>query len=300
MSTKIPFTKMHGAGNDFVVIDGRHRLPFDPRQFAKRACAPHFGIGADGLLILTASKKTDFGMQYFNADGTESVCGNGVRCLARYIYSAGLVSPETRRFEIETDHTIVHVEIIGKGDRIRVDMGEPIFDGHLIPTSKSGDQLEVPLNVAGEEIIANCVSMGNPHCVIFGDSFTDDFVERIGTALQSHPFFPERVNVEFVKVEDPGHVKVRIWERGVGETLACGTGICAVVAVGVRLGKCEPILRVVTNGGEFQAQWSNTSNRIQLVGPTEIVYRGEAELEALGVPLHAIATGSFAAMTIKN
>lgn len=276
--TKLPFVKMHGAGNDFVVIDGRHPLPFDLSKLAIAACDRHFGIGADGLIVLQGSQKADFRMLYFNADGGAAVCGNGVRCLARFIYQSNLVSSETKKMQIEIDSGNVSVEIIGRGERSRVDMGTPKFGGKLIPTTGEGEQVQVPLVVDGKKFQVTAVSMGNPHCVIFLDHHPDSLdLEGIGPKIEHHSFFPQRANVEFAQVLDSQHVVMRVWERGVGETLACGTGVCAVLAAGVKENRTDRHIVVATRGGEFEVSWNEQTGKIKLLGPAEEVYRGSID-----------------------
>ncbi len=269
------FTKMHGAGNDFIALDGRYGLPFDPAEFAQVACDRHFGIGADGLIILETSQNADFGMSYFNADGSRAICGNGMRCMSRFIYKLHLLQPDQRRFLLETDKGTVEVEMFGPGERFRVDLGAPAFDGDHVPTSKPGEHIAIPLEAAGVNYTVTAVGMGNPHCVIFVPDIKPLDLERIGPPLEHHPFFPKRTNVEFVEIVDRVEARMRVWERGCGETLACGTGVCAVLAAAVREGRMERQIRVVTRGGEFEVLWNEANDRIYLTGPAEDVFTGK-------------------------
>ncbi len=270
---KLPFVKMHGAGNDFVVIDARYSLPFDLSKFARVVCDRHFGIGADGLIGLQVSQLADFKMAYYNADGSASTCGNGIRCLARYV--SDLKLPRSKNFQIETLPGVVDVELIGKGERVKVNMGAPVFEGQRIPVSAPGEHLGVPLEVAGRLFQIHAVGMGNPHAVIFVESLKELNLREIGPLIEHHPFFPERTNVEFVQVIDYHTLKMRVWERGVGETLACGTGGCAVLAASVRAGHVGRTAKIMMAGGEFEATYQEGTGHIYLTGPTEEVYRGE-------------------------
>lgn len=271
----IPFVKMQGCGNHFVVIDARYGLPIEGERLARIVCNPNFGIGADGLILVESSMQAEFKMAYYNADGSTTTCGNGLRCTARFIHEHGLLSAENKTFELETPENIAKVTVLGGGDRVRVDMGEPDFDGSTIPTAKRGQHINFSLPVGEQSILITAVSMGNPHCVILVDDPEKFAVEEVGPAIENHEFFPERTNVEFVAVENEGQLRLRVWERGVGETLSCGTGICASLAALVRQGKCSRLVTVHTRGGVVEASWSEATGRIALTGPADVVYRGE-------------------------
>lgn len=245
------------------------------------ACAisdRHFGIGADGLILICPTEKADVRMRMFNADGSESeMCGNGIRCVAKYVYDHGIAqkSPMT----IETGRGILTLEIEasqGKARRVRVNMGEPILKSVEIPTMLPGDPpVNVPLEVDGRIFHVTCVSMGNPHCVTFVDELTDDLVLRIGPMIENHPAFPARVNAEFVRVDGPGEITMRVWERGSGETWACGTGASAVAVAGVLAGKTERRIIGHLRGGDLELEWSEEDNHVYKTGPAVEVFTGE-------------------------
>ncbi len=277
----VSFVKMQATGNDFVVIDARHRFSFDLRSFALHATDRHFGIGADGVIFLRPSMRAEFLMTYFNRDGSETTCGNGLRCLARFIYQGGLVGPEQREFEIETSAGVVRVHVYGSGDLVKVEVGTPLFEGKQIPTAKPGKHLGVPLSVLGETQTIYALGMGNPHCVLFVADLEQVNVQALGGELETHAFFPERTNVEFVQVIDSDHLKMRVWERGVGETLSCGTGACAVVVASVCAGRSKREVVLTTRGGELKVLWDEKSDKVSLIGPAETVYTGEVRLSNL-------------------
>jgi diaminopimelate epimerase len=204
-----------------------------------------------------------------------------MRCISRYIYTNGLLPSGVKQFQLETDRGLVDVEIHGRGERITVDIGEPIFAGERIPTTASGEQIGIKLSLGDETVRCSAVGMGNPHCVIAVDDVANAPVERLGKLVEHHPFFPERTNVEFIQQLSRKRVKMRVWERGVGETLACGTGVCAVLAALVREGKSERRVAVECPGGEFDVHWSEVSNRISLTGAATEVYRGQIDLSIL-------------------
>lgn len=271
---KLSFEKIHGAGNDFVVIDGRYGLNFDHAEFALVACDRHFGIGSDGLVILDVSNTEDFRMHFYNPDGSRAVCGNGMRALALFVTQNGLLPRESKDFSLETDRGRVMVYVSGKGNRAKVNMGTAEFDGRFIPHNYPGEWIDKALDVSGQMISGSAVSMGNPHFVIFVDDVSQAPVTTLGPLIENHKFFPKRTNVEFVQIVTPEILKMRVWERGAGETLACGTGICAVVAAGVKSGKVDRQVRVFTAGGEFEVLCDPRNENIFLTGPAEHVYAG--------------------------
>lgn len=279
------FTKMHGAGNDYVYVDCfRNPAPSDPASVAIEVSDRHKGIGGDGLILIERSEKADARMRMFNADGSEAeMCGNGIRCVAKYVFDHGICSQE--HLKIETGAGILALDLEtknGKVHQVRVDMGEPILKAALIPTSLGGDPdrasvVEVPLEIDGNQFLATCVSMGNPHCVIFVDKATDDLVHRIGPMIENDTRFPARVNVEFVEIVSSSEVRQRTWERGSGETLACGTGASAVCVAGVLAGKTE---RTITNhllGGTLTLTWDEATNHVFKTGPATEVFSGTWE-----------------------
>jgi len=281
---KIRFWKTHGLGNDYILIDNRRGLLSEEilGSLANRLCKRRFSIGADGLLLLYNSTVADVKMRIFNADGSEAeMCGNGIRCLAKYCYQNNVVAKSS--FQIETLAGIkkVWLEVAnGRVEAVTVDMGSPIFDRAKIPVSGEGEFIDGEINVDSEVFRATCLSIGNPHCVIFVDDVEKFPVEYYGPRIERHPIFPKRTNVEFVQIIEKGILKMRVWERGVGETLACGTGACASVVAGSLLGKTGRECTVNLLGGRLKVKY-NEDNRIFLTGPAEIVYEGLIELEDL-------------------
>lgn len=280
------FTKMHGAGNDYVYFDGfRHELPTHPDRVARTVSDRHTGIGADGLILICPSEVADAEMRMFNADGSRSeMCGNGVRCVAKYLVDHGIVSK--KKMLVETLAGIVEVEVLGQasdGTMVRVDMGKPTLSAKSIPTLLPGDPsqsdrvVNVPFDVDGESIRGTCVSMGNPHCVLYVDE-QDDIVERLGPKIENDERFPSRVNVEFVTVLSRTEVRQRTWERGSGETQACGTGASAVCVAGVLTGRTDRELTCHLLGGTLLLKWDKESGHVLMTGPAVEVYSGEMSL----------------------
>lgn len=271
------FTKMHGCGNDYLYVDCiTNPMPHDPPGLARVMSDRHFGVGADGLILICHSDKADARMRMFNVDGSEAeMCGNGVRCFAKYVYDHGLVRKSTLR--IETGHGVLSLdlEVVGGSVRqVRVDMGDPILRGEDIPTTLPGNPpLDVPLANYGLRV--TCVSMGNPHCVAFLDVITDKLVLETGPRVERDPVFPRRTNVEFVRVNRPDDVTMRVWERGSGETLACGTGASAVAVAGVLTGRSQRRVTVHLPGGDLQLHWSETDNHVYMTGPAVEVFSGD-------------------------
>jgi len=272
----VHFTKMQGTGNDFILVDGRENDVGAVIAQARLLCDRRFGIGADQLLLLRPSDKADFRMQIFNADGSEvEMCGNGVRCFARYLLEHGLTSKKT--LEIETPAGIITPTILG--DQIRVDRGKPVLSAPGIPVRLEGEVISEPVRVDREEMMMTCVSMGNPHCVIRVDDVESWPVERIGSRLEVHPLFPNRTNVEFVQVLNEREIKVRVWERGAGETLSCGTGACAAAVASVLNHWTGQKITLHLRGGDLQVQWEPGTHVI-LSGPAEEVFEGEIAISS--------------------
>jgi diaminopimelate epimerase len=275
------FTKMHGAGNDYIYVNAfEERLPDDLPRLAIAVSDRHKGIGSDGLILIRPSPVADARMQMFNADGSEAeMCGNGVRCVAKYVHDHGIARSENLR--IETARGILDLRLFtsgGKVTSVRVNMGPPILKATEIPTRLPGDPpVEVPLDVArgagGRELKVTCVSMGNPHCVTFVDEITDDLVLRVGPQIERHPAFPNRVNAEFIQIVSPTEMIMRVWERGSGETQACGTGACAAAVAGVLAGRTERRVLVHLRGGDLELEWS-PSGDVYLTGPAVEVFEG--------------------------
>lgn len=271
---KIPFTKMHGCGNDFVFLDCLGNDPKDLGQLAKRLCDRRFGIGADQLLTVHPSKVADFKMEIYNADGGQvEMCGNGIRCFAKYVYEHGL-TPK-RELTVETLAGIIRPRLVD--GLVEVDMGEPILEGRKIPVDFDGRVLNHPLEVEGVEYRMTCVSMGNPHCVLYLEEIDHLDLERIGPRFEHHPFFPKRVNTEFVNVLSRKEVKMRVWERGAGETWACGTGACAVGVAGALTGKTDKKVTVHLKGGDLLIDWRE-NNRVYMTGGAEEVFQGTVKI----------------------
>ncbi|MEX2285575.1 MAG: diaminopimelate epimerase [Planctomycetaceae bacterium] len=272
------FVKMHGAGNDYIYVDCFDQpVPLNPPHLAVTLSDRHRGIGADGLILVRPSERADARMQMFNADGSEAeMCGNGVRCVAKYVFEQGIARKDALR--IETGRGVLDLELSvseGQVESVRVNMGRPILEGRFIPTTLPGDPpVRVPLEVAGRTLSVTCLSVGNPHCVVYVDELTDDWVHGIGPQIERHGAFPKRVNVEFVRVISPRQVEMRVWERGSGETQACGSGACAVVVAGVLSGVGEREIVCRQPGGQLQLQWADSGD-IFMTGPAIEVFRGE-------------------------
>jgi diaminopimelate epimerase len=273
------FTKMQGAGNDYVYVDCfAQSAPADAEALARAISDRHFGVGGDGLILICPVDGADAEMRMYNADGSFSeMCGNGIRCVAKYVYDHGIARRDVLRIvsggrPFELALTLAG----GKVDRVRVDMGEPILKSADIPTTLTGDPpIAVPLAVAGRTLPVTCVSMGNPHCVTFVEAATDELVLGVGPQIEHHAAFPRRVNVEFVEVLNRETVRQRTWERGSGETYACGTGACAVCVAGVLTGRTERRITSKLLGGDLTLEWSETDNHVYMTGPAVEVFTGE-------------------------
>jgi diaminopimelate epimerase len=273
------FTKMHGCGNDYIYVDCiTNPPPRDPATLSKVMSDRHFGVGADGLIMICPSERADARMRMFNADGSEAeMCGNGIRCVAKYLYDHNL--SHKQRLTIETGRGILTLELElsgGKVQRVKVDMGEPILDAARIPTTLPGQPpTNAGLDLAGRNLQVTCVSMGNPHCITYVDEATDELVLGLGPKVETHAAFPRRVNAEFVRVNRPDDVTVRVWERGSGETLACGTGACAVAVAGVLTGRTQRRITAHLLGGDLLLHWSERDNHVYMTGPAVEVFSGE-------------------------
>lgn len=272
------FVKMHGLGNDFICLD--HFL-FPPQmdypEMARRLCHRQLGVGGDGLIAILSSEKADAKMRIFNPDGSEAeMCGNGIRCFAKYIYDAGYVRKD--RLKVETLAGILDLDLEisgGKVQQIRVNMGEPCLDPRKIPVLAGSDlAVEQHLEAAGHKLQFTAVSMGNPHCVIFVPDFEGLAFEILGPAVSTHPIFPKKTNVEFVKIENSNEITLKVWERGAGPTLACGTGACASVVASVLEGRTNRSVTVHLSGGDLKIEWSE-DNHVYMTGPAVYVFRGE-------------------------
>jgi diaminopimelate epimerase len=274
------FTKMHGIGNDYVYVNCfEEPFPQDPAELARRIADRHFGVGGDGLILICPSDNgADARMRMFNADGSESeMCGNGLRCVAKYVYDHGIRRSPTLRLQTGRGILSVDLEVKrDKVDRVRVNMGAPILESRAIPTLLPGDPpVSARLDVDGRSFDVTCVSMGNPHCVIFVDKATDELVLGVGPKIERHAMFPARVNVEFVEVVSPREVRQRTWERGSGETLACGTGASAVCVAGVLTGRTERRILNHLLGGDLELEWNEQDGSVYKTGPATEVFSGE-------------------------
>lgn len=272
------FTKMHGLGNDYVCINGFHERISTPENVAVKLCNRHFGIGADGLLLILPSEMADFKMELYNADGSSAkMCGNGIRCLGKYVFEHGLT--RSQELTIETLSGLHHISlgiISDKVENVKADMGVPILNAHSIPIRSEKDIVfQEPIQVCQKEFLMTGVSMGNPHVVIFVEDLEELPMERWGLEFEFHPRFPDRINVEFCKIIDDRRVQVRVWERGVGETLACGTGACAVVVAAVLNGFAEREVCVELRGGDLEVEWNQETEHIFLTGRVRTVFEGE-------------------------
>lgn len=288
------FTKMHGLGNDYVYVNCFEEEVADPANVAIKVSDRHFGIGADGLILICPSRVADVRMRMFNADGSEAqMCGNGIRCVAKYTFDHELAQPGTtfsvpgqmacpHSLNIETGNGILKVGIIagddGKAQKVCVNMGQPILRGEDIPVAMGGDTIvNEPFEVDGMNLEMTCVSMGNPHVVFFCDDLAEIELEKIGPKIENHRLFPERINVHFVKVHGPAEFSMRTWERGSGITLACGTGACACGVAAVLTGKCERSVLCHLPGGDLELNWCEEDNCVYMTGTASEVFTGQYE-----------------------
>lgn len=276
------FTKMHGIGNDYVYVNCFQEEVKNPSEVAKYVSDRHFGIGSDGLILIKPSKVADFQMDMYNADGSQGeMCGNGIRCVAKYVYDYGLTDKES--ISVETLAGIKHLELTienGKVSLVKVNMGAPELLPEKIPVIAEGERaVNVPLEVENTEYHMTCVSMGNPHCVIFMDKDVRELnLEAIGPDFENHKRFPKRINTEFVNVIDNHTLRMRVWERGSGETLACGTGACATAVAAILNGHVQNEITVHLLGGDLKIQWEGGNAPVYMTGPATTVFDGVIEL----------------------
>ncbi|GAA4717491.1 diaminopimelate epimerase [Brevibacillus fulvus] len=276
------FTKMHGLGNDYVYVNG-FAEPLDQvdlPELSRRVSDRHFGIGGDGLILILPSEKADFRMRVFNNDGSEAKnCGNGLRCVSKYVYDHGLTAKTS--FTVETLGGIVQPRIQtgpdGKAALITIDMGEPRLARKFIPMLGQPDEQVIghPLKIEDREFTFTAVSMGNPHAILFFDELRDDDVVYYGPLIENNELFPERTNVEFIQVQNRKEILFRVWERGSGVTLACGTGACAAAVAGVLSGKTDRNVTVHLLGGDLEIEWRESDNHVYMTGPATEVFSGE-------------------------
>lgn len=274
---------MQGIGNDYVYVNCLEETVDDPASLARMVSDRHFGIGSDGLILIRPSSKADFFMEMFNADGTRSaMCGNGIRCVGKYVYDHGLTSKT--EISINTldgvKYLTLHVKD-GAVASVTVDMGEPRLEAALVPVeAEESPVIAEPIEVAGRRFEMTCVGMGNPHAVTFVESTESFPVEEIGRQFEFHPAFPERTNAEFVEVLSRSEVNMRVWERGTGETLACGTGACATVVACILNGLTDSEVTVHLLGGDLHISWRRDVNRVFMTGPAATVFEGQIDASA--------------------
>ncbi len=275
------FTKMHGLGNDYVYVNAFEEHVENPEALAKRVSDRHFGVGGDGLVLIAPSERADFRMVMYNADGSRgAMCGNASRCIGKYVYERGMTDKTV--MTLETDAGVRQMRLDVQGGRVRsvcVDMGEPVLDCARVPCLLGeGVVRRAPVEALGRRFEVTPVSMGNPHGVIFTpEAIGDDDLRRYGAALEQHPAFPEKVNIEFVTVLAPDRLRMRVWERGSGVTLACGTGACASLVASVICGLCERRAQVELDGGALEIGWDEQSGHVMMTGPATHVFDGELD-----------------------
>lgn len=275
------FTKMHGAGNDYIYINCFEETVKDPEKLAIKVSDRHFGIGSDGLILISPSDKADFKMNIYNADGSEGMmCGNGIRCVSKYVYDNGMTDKDEISVETRSGVKLIKMNVEnGKVVSARVNMGEPILQADKIPTKFDGESVvRQKLTIDGKEYEVTCVSMGNPHCIVYVDDVKNIDLEKIGPKFENNEMFPERINTEFVHVVSDTELDMRVWERGSGETLACGTGSCAVTVASVLCGYCKRNTEIKINllGGTLTDIWTDGGD-VYMTGPAATVCTGEIE-----------------------
>ena len=275
------FTKMHGIGNDYVYVNCLQEKVEDPSGTARKISDRHFGIGSDGLILIKPSEKADCQMDMYNADGSKgAMCGNGIRCVAKYVYDYGLTDKTS--ISVETGSGIKYLDLTVENNKVtmvKVDMGEPDLTASHIPIKAQTEQvIDEPIEVDGKTYRITGVSMGNPHGVVFLDDIDSLDIEKIGPSFENHVRFPDRINTEFVQLDNRSHVRMRVWERGSGETLACGTGACAVAVACVVNGLTQREVTVSLRGGDLKICWDEKDGHVYMTGPATVVFDGEIEL----------------------
>ena len=278
------FTKMHGTGNDYVYVDCTKEPLEHPEETARLVSDRHKGIGSDGLILIKPSDVADFEMAMYNADGSYGkMCGNGIRCVAKYVYDNGLT--DKTEISVISGGAVKYLKLTvenGKVSKVRVNMGEPILRPELIPVVGSGESLVAePIRVDGTDYEMTCVSMGNPHAVVFMEDVKNLKIEEIGPQFETHERFPDRVNTEFVRRIDRKNLEMRVWERGSGETMACGTGACATAVAAILNGYADREVTVHLLGGDLEIFWNEEDNCVYMTGPAATAFRGEVDLEEL-------------------
>lgn len=277
---KLKFTKSHGLGNDFIIIDNREDKAIDFSDLATKICRRRFSVGADGILVVDNSDREDIKMKIYNSDGSEAeMCGNGIRCFAKYLHDRKII--EDKIINIETKAGLIKPEIIEKQEQtlIRVNMGKPGLKRSLVPmTGPDSDfVIDETLEADGRKITFSAVSTGVPHCLVFTDEITDYKVRVLGPIIEKHPIFPVKTNVEFINVIEPSHIDVRVWERGAGETMACGTGACACAVAGIKKGLLNRKVTVSLPGGDLIIEWDGKGD-VYMTGTAEEAFTGQIEI----------------------
>lgn len=279
------FTKMHGAGNDYIYVNCFEEKVEDRNALAKKISDRHFGIGSDGLVFIEPSESADFKMDMYNSDGSQGkMCGNAVRCVAKFVYDNAMTDKTEISLETLSGIKYIKVETLdGKVSTAAVDMGVPILEPKKIPVNTNTEAADIVMDekitVDGKNYQMTCVSMGNPHCVVFVDDVNKVNIDRVGPLFENSPLFPDRINTEFVRVIDSNTIEMRVWERGAGETLACGTGACASVVACILNGFSEKDkdIKVILRGGELSIRWDSDSGSVFMTGPAETVFTGEID-----------------------
>lgn len=276
------FTKMHGIGNDYVYVNGFAETIRNPEETARLVSDRHFGIGSDGLILIKPSEKADFEMDMYNADGSRgAMCGNGIRCVAKYVYDYGLT--DKTRISVDTRSGVKYLDLTVENQRVtqvKVNMGNPVFEPKKIPVLSEKDRvINESIQAADREWKITVLSMGNPHGVIFTEDVDTLDLEKIGPKFERHPWFPDRINTEFIRVLDDRTIQMRVWERGSGETMACGTGACAAAVASALNGYTGPEVRVRLLGGDLDIFWDREENQVYMTGPATTVFEGEIYLE---------------------
>ena len=277
---RLPFTKMHGISNDYVYVNMFSTAVADPAALARRLSERRTGIGSDGLILICPSSTAHARMEMYNADGSRSaMCGNGIRCVGKYVYDHGLSHDNPLKIDTDSGLKLLFLELENNTvTRVTVDMGEPILDGRLIPLASPGQVIDRPLEVDGTSYQVTCVSMGNPHCVTFVEDVEPLALETIGPKFEHHPFFPDRVNTEFIQLVSPTELNMRVWERGSGETWACGTGACAAAVAAMLNNTADRRVTVHLRGGDLEIEWRTEDRHVYMTGAAEEVFEGTIEV----------------------
>ena len=277
---KLPFTKMHGISNDYVYVNTFSTAVTDPPSLARRLSERRTGIGGDGLILICPSPTAHARMEMYNADGSRgAMCGNGIRCVGKYVYDHGLARDNPLKIDTDSGLKVLFLELKDSAvTRVTVDMGEPILDGRQIPLATPGQMIDQPLTVDGTAYQVTCVSMGNPHCVTFVEDVEPLALETLGPKFEHHPLFPDRVNTEFIQVVSPTELNMRVWERGSGETWACGTGACAAAVAAMLTDRAERRVSVHLRGGDLDIEWRTADGHVYMTGAAEEVFEGTVEV----------------------